>query len=362
MIADELLRDKGVFGEEKLEMIDRIYKAGLEEAMVGLIIQPNFCAEQMDVLLNGAQNGLSYDQVSYVADSKGDWMEMETILIGFQLGMSVGEMEETLDSEEGYSLLDRKIEGLLDKFTEEKAPIADRILSSYMNRVQAQETSPEAERLQLVFCLKYDNEGYRYSGAISKSEIDHEGCGEDAFQELLEKGIILRRDCQKEMYELSIPERYFEIRKQNALSEWEKNGGDFFRLNNGYNGEFQRVLRGMLHMEQEFQEKQPYRIAVKEILVKEVEIYANSPKEAEEMALNLHTDGEIVLDYDNFADVETEYRGGSRPIDLELHEVYGKEGSELKNSLEEKIQSATKACEGANKEKGSKVVEKEMEI
>ena len=115
-------------------------------------------------------------------------------------------------------------------------------------------------------------------------------------------------------------------------------------------------------MEHEFQEKQPYRIAVKEILVKEVEIYANSPEEAEEMALDLHTDGEIVLDYDNFVDVETEYRGVSRPVDLELHEVYGKEGSELKNSLEEKIQSATKACEGANKEKGSKVVEKEMEI
>ena len=66
----------------------------------------------------------------------------------------------------------------------------------------------------------------------------------------------------------------------------------------------------------------PFRIAITETYVKEVEIYAPDEYTAMQHAEDLCAEGIIDLDYDNFVDRDTECRGLSRPADLQLHEVY----------------------------------------
>lgn len=73
----------------------------------------------------------------------------------------------------------------------------------------------------------------------------------------------------------------------------------------------------------------PYRIAITETYVKEVVIYAKDSLSAEEMADTLCGNDDIELDYDNFADRSTECRGVARPMDLELHQVFGLEPSQV---------------------------------
>lgn len=90
-------------------------------------------------------------------------------------------------------------------------------------------------------------------------------------------------------------------------------------------------------------EKQFYRIAITETYVKEVEIYAASPDEAEEMAHELCSNDEIDFGPEDFDDRETECRGVARKMDLELHACYGKPSpaqEAAKTSLSEQIQSA----------------------
>lgn len=69
----------------------------------------------------------------------------------------------------------------------------------------------------------------------------------------------------------------------------------------------------------------PYRVILKETYVKEVEVYAAAPASAQKIADGLWSNGKICVDYDNFADRSTSCRGLARPIDLELHDVYGRE-------------------------------------
>ena len=67
----------------------------------------------------------------------------------------------------------------------------------------------------------------------------------------------------------------------------------------------------------------PYRIAITETYVKEVEIYAEDSLQAEQMAHDLCSEGVIEFDAENFTERSTECRGIARPSDLRLHEVYG---------------------------------------
>lgn len=69
----------------------------------------------------------------------------------------------------------------------------------------------------------------------------------------------------------------------------------------------------------------PYRIALTESFVKEVEIYAADERAAQKIAEDLWSNGKINLYYDNFADRSIVSRGRARAIDLELHDVYGRE-------------------------------------
>ena len=71
----------------------------------------------------------------------------------------------------------------------------------------------------------------------------------------------------------------------------------------------------------------PYRIAITETYIKEVVIYAEDEISAEQLALDLCSEDEISLDYDNFEDWSTECRGIARPSDLSIYEVYGQENS-----------------------------------
>lgn len=73
------------------------------------------------------------------------------------------------------------------------------------------------------------------------------------------------------------------------------------------------------------EEHRPYRIAITETYVKEVEIFALSSEEAEQKANDLCAEGTINFDFENFVDRSTECRGVARPMDLDLHEVFGKE-------------------------------------
>ncbi len=67
----------------------------------------------------------------------------------------------------------------------------------------------------------------------------------------------------------------------------------------------------------------PYRIAITETYVKEVVIYAENSNSGLRLADELRSNGEIQIDYENYAEGSIESRGIARPIDLELHDVYG---------------------------------------
>ena len=69
----------------------------------------------------------------------------------------------------------------------------------------------------------------------------------------------------------------------------------------------------------------PYRVILQETYVKEVEVCAADAASAQKIADGLWSNGKITVDYDNFADRTTSCRGIARSIDLELHDVYGRE-------------------------------------
>jgi len=85
----------------------------------------------------------------------------------------------------------------------------------------------------------------------------------------------------------------------------------------------------------------PFRIAITETYVKEVEIYAPDEYTAMQHAEDLCAEGIIDFDYDNFVDRDTECRGLSRPADLQLHEVYeAEEGAIARPVLENTVYPA----------------------
>lgn len=75
---------------------------------------------------------------------------------------------------------------------------------------------------------------------------------------------------------------------------------------------------------------QPYRIAITETLTREVEIYAKNYLEAEATAKKIYNDGAIVLDYEDHIGTAFDCIGSTRPIDLELNEVYNQKGQLIK--------------------------------
>ena len=101
-------------------------------------------------------------------------------------------------------------------------------------------------------------------------------------------------------------------------------------------------------------EKQPYRIAITETYVKEVEVYAEDERSAIQLVEDLCEHGVIEFDYDNFTERSTECRGIARQTDLELHEVYGEavRCPVDMDSLEQRISAAIgKQSKGISKEK-----------
>lgn len=101
-------------------------------------------------------------------------------------------------------------------------------------------------------------------------------------------------------------------------------------------------------------EKQFYRIAITETYVKEVEIYADSPEAAEEMAHELCSEDKITFGPHDFDDRETECRGVARKMDLELHACYGKPTpaqEAAKASLSDQIRQAETRTTLTNTEK-----------
>ena len=71
----------------------------------------------------------------------------------------------------------------------------------------------------------------------------------------------------------------------------------------------------------------PYRIAITETYVREVEVLAQDELSAQEIAEELCNEGTIDLNYDHFVSRSTESRGPARAIDLQLHEVYDEQGA-----------------------------------
>ena len=93
-------------------------------------------------------------------------------------------------------------------------------------------------------------------------------------------------------------------------------------------------------------EMKAYRIAITETLVREVEVYAMDAVEAQEIVEELCNEGTIDLDFSDFSERETKCRGVAREIDLQLHDIYDRDGKrdrDDKASLDSKIQDAVKA-------------------
>lgn len=70
------------------------------------------------------------------------------------------------------------------------------------------------------------------------------------------------------------------------------------------------------------EEKTAYKVKITETLVKEVVVYANDELEALAEAINLHINGEITLDYDNYNDVMYSSEGSANENDIEIMDAF----------------------------------------
>ena len=197
--------------------------------------------EKIEYLLIGIKGGLDSEQLEFMEsmneDCDVDWLAMGIVCVGFLLGMSVDEMKTAYETPGPQNIINSRIADLLEKYREENVPAAKQFIQTY----ETPAVSSEAEGLLNIFRSRYYEKGYKYSGCICLSEIM--GSEWKTLNELLDKKIIVRRDCEKECYELSIMERYKLITKLNLFDVWSILGGRQFELNNGYFGEYYRVLR-----------------------------------------------------------------------------------------------------------------------
>lgn len=69
-----------------------------------------------------------------------------------------------------------------------------------------------------------------------------------------------------------------------------------------------------------------YRIVITETYSKEVEIYAEDPANAEEIAHELCSEDKIDFGPEDFDGREAECRGVSRKADIQLHPCYDRDG------------------------------------
>ena len=81
---------------------------------------------------------------------------------------------------------------------------------------------------------------------------------------------------------------------------------------------------------------QPYRIAITETLTREVEIYAQNYLEAKATAEKIYKGGVIVLNHNDHVDTVFDCFGSTRPIDLELNDVYNQTGQLIKKKTVDK--------------------------
>lgn len=68
--------------------------------------------------------------------------------------------------------------------------------------------------------------------------------------------------------------------------------------------------------------KTAYKVKITETLVKEIVVYANDELEALAEAINLHINGEITLDYDNYNDVTYSPEGTANKNDIETMDAF----------------------------------------
>ena len=81
---------------------------------------------------------------------------------------------------------------------------------------------------------------------LEKSDILAAGFHEVNLDELLKKSIIFPRDTDVESYELSVFDRLAMICNEDLETVWKTRDGNFFLLNDGYDGEIHQVLLEVL--------------------------------------------------------------------------------------------------------------------
>jgi len=106
--------------------------------------------------------------------------------------------------------------------------------------------SIDATKLYEIFKNEYINNGYMYSGSIEYSYIKELGFLKESITELLESGLIEKRNCEAYSYELTKEERKKLIQENNLGVIWEndKTARVFYPNNLAYTGEVAMVMLG----------------------------------------------------------------------------------------------------------------------
>ena len=229
--------------DERIVAIRLGVEAGLTTEQIVLYAKPEFCLEEMESAIIGLKGGLTAEQIQVFLKDQYDHMEMGLICEGFLSGISMNEMKSILSDEKGYyDILKDRINDILKGSYKENLEKA-RVIARRNKTYSLEALSDGARRLYQEFKEVYIESGHRYSGAISETSSNRK-----EIHELLECGLIQRRDCQAVSFELNVLERFSLIDEYDLPKKWKETGGSVFELNNGYFGELQRVLREVCFM------------------------------------------------------------------------------------------------------------------
>ena len=252
--ADEIRRHaaaKGIFGVEKVEWLAMLERQNHKEDEKGVaeaefVIGDEYIEEEREVLTSGIKAGLSKEKLEFISQKADDWTEMDAICNGFKLGIPLDQMERIFDGTAPFEKLASACNERLKEFRKENMEQAAACAREY-KAARKDMLSSRAKELYSGFQEKYrTSDGWKYSGGWKKSEILAAGFHEVNINELLKKAIIYPRETSVESYELSVIDRMAMICNEDLETVWKTRDGNFFLLNDGYDGEIHQVLLEVL--------------------------------------------------------------------------------------------------------------------
>lgn len=242
---------KNFLDEDQLGYIQKGIAEGFTSEQIGIYAKPQFIGEEMEVIFYAIKDGLTKEQINLAIEKADDFWQMDDICNGFKVGISLEEMKDITSATDWPDLLSEKIRPLLEAESKKNMEIGEYFAAEYKKENKQKMFTGAAEAINL-FKEKYIESGWQYNGCFKHSELLEKGVKKSVINKLVDKGFICERNSTALTYELPLIERFSLIKEYNLNEQWAKTGGDSFRLNNGYNGEYHVVLRNVVKMEKDF--------------------------------------------------------------------------------------------------------------